>query len=186
MLPPEAFMFLKYTYFIHIWYLLPMLFAYRFLWPLRLMWLLVCCLYWGVYFQMFKCVSFWLHGCCGEWEGWARKPVNHTSWVGVGTPNDRPKSVRNRYVIELFICVFVLSFCPFDISVCIRAFAIGLCVGTPTDRPKSVRNRYVIELFICVFVLSFCPFDIYVSIRAFAIGLCQISFFFLCIYSFLR
>ena len=44
------------------------------------------------------------------WEGWARKPVNHTSWVAVVTPADRPKSVRNRCVIELFcgvVCVIV-------------------------------------------------------------------------------
>ena len=33
---------------------------------------------------------------------WARKPVNHTSWVGVVTPTDRPKSVRNSCLIELF------------------------------------------------------------------------------------
>ena len=26
------------------------------------------------YLQIFKRVSFWLHGCCGDWEGWARKP----------------------------------------------------------------------------------------------------------------
>ena len=39
---------------------------------------------------------------------WARKPVNHTSWVAVVTPTDRPKSVRNRCLIELFcgvVCV---------------------------------------------------------------------------------
>ena len=28
--------------------------------------------------------------------------VNHTSWVAVVTPTDRPKSVRNHCVIELF------------------------------------------------------------------------------------
>ena len=47
---------------------------------------------------MFKCVSFWLHGCCGEWDGW--DPVNrfnHTSWVAIVTPTNRPKSVRNYY-----------------------------------------------------------------------------------------
>ena len=33
---------------------------------------------------------------------WARKPVNHTSWVAVVTPTDRPKSVRNCCLIELF------------------------------------------------------------------------------------
>ena len=27
-----------------------------------------------VYLQIYKHVSFWLHGFCGEWEGWARKP----------------------------------------------------------------------------------------------------------------
>ena len=55
-------------------YLSSMLYVYRFLWPLRLGWLLVWCLYKEVYLQIFKRVSFWLHGCCGEWEGWARKP----------------------------------------------------------------------------------------------------------------
>ena len=54
------------------------------------------------------------------------KPVNHTIWMTVVTPPDRPKSVRNRYVIKLFGDVFVLSCCPFDISVGIRAFVIGL------------------------------------------------------------
>ena len=52
--------------------------------------------------------------------------VNHTSGVAVVTPTDRPKSVRNRCVIELFVALFVLSFCPFDISVGVWAFVIGL------------------------------------------------------------
>ena len=42
---------------------------------------------------------------------WARKPVNHTSWVAVVTPTDRPKSVRNCCLIELFcgvVCVATL------------------------------------------------------------------------------
>ena len=51
---------------------------------------------------------------------WARKPVSHTSWVAVVTPTDRPKSVRNRCVIELFSGV-VLSLYPFDISVGVGA-----------------------------------------------------------------
>ena len=62
-----------YIYFA-ISYLSSMLYVYRLLWPLRLGWLLCWCLYKEVYFQIFKRVSFWLHGCCGEWEGWARKP----------------------------------------------------------------------------------------------------------------
>ena len=42
--------------------------------------------------------------------------VNHTSWVAVVTPTDRPKSVRNRCLIELFcgvVCVFTLPFWQF-------------------------------------------------------------------------
>ena len=57
--------------------------------------------------------SFLLHGCCGEVDDWALKPVNNTSWADVVTPTDRPKSVRNRRVIELFGGVFVLSLCLF-------------------------------------------------------------------------
>ena len=33
---------------------------------------------------------------------------------------------RNRCVIEIFVGVFVLSLCPFDISVGVEAFVIGL------------------------------------------------------------
>ena len=44
---------------------------------------------------------------------WARKPVNHTSWVAVVTPTDRPKSVRNRCLIELFCCVVCVVALPF-------------------------------------------------------------------------
>ena len=100
-------------YIFAILYLSSMLYVYRFLWPLRLGWLLFCCLYKEVYLQFFKRVSFWLHGCCGEWEGWARKPVNHTSWVAVVTRTDRPKSVRNRCVIELFCDVVYVVILPF-------------------------------------------------------------------------
>ena len=100
-----------------------MLFVYWFLWPLRLVWLLVCCLYKQVYLQIFKCVPFWLHG---EWEGGPVNQVNHTSWVAVVTPTDRPTSVRNCCLIELFVALFVLSLCPFDISVGVGAFVIGL------------------------------------------------------------
>ena len=44
----------------------------------------------------------------------------------VTPPTDRPKSVRNRCVIELFVALFVLSLCPFDISAAVGAFVIGL------------------------------------------------------------
>ena len=61
-------------YIFAILYLSSMLYVCRYLWPLRLGWLLLCCLCKEVYLQIFKRVSFWLHGCCGEWEGWARRP----------------------------------------------------------------------------------------------------------------
>ena len=89
-------------YTFDIWYLLPMLFVYWFLWPLRLVWLLVCCPYKEVYLQIFKHMSFSIQGCFGEWEGGPVNQVNHTSWVAVVTPTDRSKSVHNRCVIELF------------------------------------------------------------------------------------
>ena len=44
----------------------------------------------------------------------------------VVTPTDRPKSVRNRCVIEVFGGVFVLSRCFWYFSVGVRAFVIGL------------------------------------------------------------
>ena len=100
--------------------------VYWFLWPFRLVWLLVCCLYKEVYLQIFKCVSFLITRLLRGVGRWARKPVNHTSWVAVVTPTDRPKSVRNCCLIELFVALFVLSLCPFDISVGIGAFVIGL------------------------------------------------------------
>ena len=71
-------------------------------------------------------MSFWLHGCCGEWEGGPVNQVNHTSWVAVVTPTDRPKSVRNCCLIELFcgvVCVVTLPFWHFCWC---RGFVIGL------------------------------------------------------------
>ena len=52
--------------------------------------------------------------------------VNHTSWVAVVTPTDRPKSVRNRCLIELFCGVVCVITALFDISVGVGAFVIGL------------------------------------------------------------
>ena len=79
------------------------------------------------YLQIFNCVSFRLHDFCGKLEGW--DPVNrfnHTSWVAIVTPTDRPKSVRNRCVIEVFGGVFVLSCCFLGFSVGEGDFVIGL------------------------------------------------------------
>ena len=46
----------------------------------------------------------------------------HTSWVVVVTPTDRPKSVHNRCVIEVFDGVFVLSRCFLKIFCGCRGF----------------------------------------------------------------
>ena len=72
---------------------------------------------------------FGLHGCCGEWEGGPVNQVNHNSWVAVVTPTDRPKSVRNRGLIELFcgvVCVVTLPFWHF-------CWCRGFCHRTGSD-----------------------------------------------------
>ena len=51
--------------------------------------------------------------------------VNHTSLVAVITPTDRPKSIRNRCVIEFFcgvVCVVTLSLWHF-------CWCMGFCKG---------------------------------------------------------
>ena len=45
--------------------------------------------------------------------------------MAIVIPTDRPKSVRNRCVIEVFGGVFVLSRCFLDFSVGVGAFVIG-------------------------------------------------------------
>ena len=99
-----------------------------FLWPLRFGWLLVLSFFKEDYLQIFKFVSFWLHGYCGKWEGWALvNRFNNTSWVTAVTPTDRPTSVRNRCVIKVFVGVFfMLSRCCLDFSVRVGAFVIWL------------------------------------------------------------
>ena len=98
-----------------------------FLWLLRFGWLLVFSLYKEDYLQFFKFVSVWLHGCCGKWEGWALvNRFNHTSGVTAATPTDRPKSVRNRSVIEVFGGVIMLSRCFLDFSFGVGVLVIGL------------------------------------------------------------
>ena len=59
----------------------------------------------------------------GSWK------VNHTSWVVNVTPTDRPKSVRNRSVIELFcdaVCVVILPLWHF-------CWCRGFCHRTESD-----------------------------------------------------
>ena len=105
-----------------------MLYVYLFLWHLHLGWLLVCCLYKEVYLQILNCVSFWLHGCCGSGKVGSVNQVNHTSWVTVVTSTDRPKSFRNRYVIELFCGVGCVSLSFWHFCWC-----GGFCHRTESD-----------------------------------------------------
>ena len=46
--------------------------------------------------------------------------------MAIVTPTDRPKSVHNRCVIEVFSGVFVLSSCFLNFSGGVGAFVIGL------------------------------------------------------------
>ena len=103
-----------------------MIYVYRFLWPRRFGWLLVCCLYKEVYLQIFKRVYTAVAG--SEKVGPVNQ-VNHTSWVAVVTPTDRPKSVNNRCLIERFcgvVCVFTLPFWHFR-------WCKGFCHRTESD-----------------------------------------------------
>ena len=61
--------------------------------------------------------------------GSRKNRFNHTILVTIVTPTDRPKSVRNRCVIEVFGVVFVLSRCFLDFSCRCR----GFCYRTESD-----------------------------------------------------
>ena len=87
---------------------------------------------------------------------WARKPVNHTSWVAVVTPTDRPKSVRNRCLIELFcdvVCVATLPFWHF-------CWCRGFCHRTESDLflfllySKSMKTQHFYFLYLSNMDLS--------------------------------
>ena len=52
------------------------------------------------------------------------------------------KSVRNRCVIELFVALFVLSLCPFDISVGVGAFVIGRSQISNRDCKSYIHNLH--------------------------------------------
>ena len=52
--------------------------------------------------------------------------VNHTSWVAVVTPTDRPKSVQTAVQSNFFVALFVSPLCPCDIYVGVWVFVIGL------------------------------------------------------------
>ena len=83
--------------------------------------------FYGGLFTFFKGVSFWLHSFYGEWEGWKFvNRFNHTDWVDVVTPTERPKSVRNRCVIYVLVAFLCRHFLFLEFSVGIRSSVIGL------------------------------------------------------------
>ena len=123
-------------YIFAILYLSSMIYVCRFLWPLRFGWLLVCCLYKEVYLQSFDYTAV-----AGSGKAGPVNQVNHTSWVAVVTPTDRPKSVRNCCVIKLFcgfFCVVTLSFWHF-------CWCMGFCHRTESDLFPFLLLRFAIK-----------------------------------------
>ena len=85
---------------------------------------------------------------------WARKPVNHTSWVAIVTLTDRPKSVRNRCLIELFcgvVCVVTLPFLHF-------CWCRGFCHRTESDLFLFLfwYFSYIVVFYVCILLNTLC------------------------------
>ena len=76
--------------------------------------------------------------------------------MAVVTPTDRPKSVYTCCVIEHFVALFVLSLCPFDISVGVGAFVIGLSkISSFLSYHKEMQRK-------CIIFIPLVKLDIYV------------------------
>ena len=106
-----------------------MLYVYRFLWPIRLGWLLSVVYIRRFIYKFLNVCPFDYTAVAGSGNVGPVNQVNHTSWVAVVTPTDRPKSVRNRCKIELFggvVCVVTLPFWHF-------CWCRGFCHGTESD-----------------------------------------------------
>ena len=74
---------------------------------------MVCCLYKEIIYKFLNVCPFDYTAVAGSGKVGPLNQVNHTSLVAVVTPTDRPKSVRNCCVIELFcgvVCVVTLPF----------------------------------------------------------------------------
>ena len=70
-------------------------------------------MYMEVYLQILNVCPFDYTAVAGSGKVWPVNQVNHTSWVAVVTPTDRPKSVQSRSVIELFCGVVSVVILPF-------------------------------------------------------------------------
>ena len=110
------------------------------LWPLRLGWLLVCLLYKEVYLHFFLYVCrFDYTAVAGSGKVGHVNQVNHTSWVALATPTDRPKSVRNRCLIEL-LCVVV---CDLTLPFWHFCLCRDFCYRTESDLLLFVLIKFV-------------------------------------------
>ena len=102
----------------------------------------------------------------GSGKVWPVNQVNHTSWVAVVIPTDRPKSVRNRCVIELFcgvVCVVTLPLWHF-------CWCMGFC---HTCRTES--DIFLFLLFIIPFLnQTFTRFYVFFNLAYFHAILCSI------------
>ena len=92
---------------------------------------IICCEYWCVCYISHFFLWFILSpvdntAFAGSGKVGPVNQVHHTSWVAIVTSTDRPKSDRNRCVIELFVTFFAVSLSPYDISVGVWASVIGL------------------------------------------------------------
>ena len=76
-------------------------------------WLLVCCLKRRFIYNFLNVCPFDYKAVAGSGKVGPVNQVNHTSWVAIVSPTDRPKSVRNRSVIEPFCCVVCVVILPF-------------------------------------------------------------------------
>ena len=103
-------------YIFAIQYLSSLLYVYRFVWPLRLggCWFVVYIR--RFIYNFLNVCPFDYTAVVGSLKVGHVNQVNHTSWVDVVTPTDRPKSVSNRCEISLFcgvVCVVTLLFFTF-------------------------------------------------------------------------
>ena len=95
---------------------------------------------------------------------WPVNKVIHTSWVAVVTPNDRPKSVRNRCVIELFCCVVCVVTLPL--------WHFCWCMGF---RHRTESDILPFLLFIIPFLnQTFTRFYVFFNLACFHTILCSI------------
>ena len=70
--------------------------------------------------------------------------------MDVVTPTDRPKYVRNRCVIEFLVAFFVFTLFPFDNSIRMTAFVIGLSEISPIFSLIS----FYFESFVVIFLMA--------------------------------